>query len=1713
MEKNNVFYDLQKFAAPTLRSSSSGVTYIGSNSNAAFGIVHSGTATTALSTANSPYYLMSDSTVATSEAAVTSSATSVVGGGSYFNISGNVAASFSSEVALSGIGTIGATSNTDTAYFYLGSAGADYFGEASIVGSGVSLKPDEGMSNTKINGATLNFSLATTDKYVSFSGGKTFSAGASNPTLTAGTGSSTQVALASIDQYQTWVMADSSVSLTFAETSYKASDTATVTAGDTNGTYLNFAVGNDSTKSAINITDNGASTVKFGLNSTVVSGTAGIVDSATALSSSAIKLHMAGSKEGTVTAGAAGVLSFASSSHSDTATVTAAGITAVENLYNASWSNLASTLVSVGKEQWAFSDKSNVTLAGADTDGHVAYVSGLGSSANATVTMQSDGIFKIGAADSTIPSWNISNTSITNASDVAVFDGTGVAVTLKAGSTGNVVAKGNSSDAPTLKASAFNGDSLVLAEGGAAVTVSGTAIAAASSIAAGTDWLVYGKGRDVTLGNTRVSLTNSVNSDSLAAAIQSKSADATNALGSIASLSGNAAITLGSWASGTNDSLDNVTVMGTEWSFDKMQTSTVTFDSLGAATIAAGTNAADGSALSVTGSDGANVTAVTLNSSNNSIAAYLNGQLGYFTNDTNGAVGFELETGSATTGIKGIKDFGKGAYATITGDNDFTVAVTGGNTYSFTNGATSDVDNRFYMTSDTKVGLVVTNLDENANYNVTGGNVTFVANGAAATQTTNVNADTAETKTLTLNGTTVSISANAIGGATVSANDTDGIATISGVYANSTIKTDSDQAFAVVFTNATSGSSVRSFNVNDISLTFDSSTTVPGIFTMNVDQTSGGNYVTIKGGDLGSSSLPAITASQGVYQVGSGAAVTINDSLGGYLYWSGTALTGEDMSVYDKRVAREEAAANASTLATSYSTVGGYAGFRNLSNLPQSVTSGTVAGYEDGSTLATNESVDGGINIYGNTSLSAATSVTLESDVDGGVNISSNEGASVKNAIIDFTGGDADLAIIGVNGTVSANHTVLASNAQSTVMFGANASGGSNMAKAGTGGAYLYNEGKKASLIGNSGNDTIWAQSGDFVEGGAEADYFYDSGNYTIRDYSVSDGDVLVVTQVSTSTGVKRNQISANQNVIQIGTGGAITLGTDYDDDEQSQRQVIINSDVGSSVNNQYIAWASPYGTDNIDVSEFVAGKKGALVLADENDNAADSVTGSANGDTIYAGANDTINAGAGADLIVLSTVSAGNDEGIKVSLSAGANTVEGWSYGFQNSEAGNSQLLATTTDYSDLKFKMKNGYLTLSDTSNRASVTFADQVSSGENYDILYGDTKIRFIQSGRNSTISSDDNVADFYTAEKNATLTFASGVESSLNINLSDSSQFVSISAVNVETEAVATVIGGSAKETVQVSGSLDNNAVKTVSLGGGNDVIISTGDDTDTAGNLLVFGSGDGKDTIQNFSYYQGADADPYGEAADTLYLTQYASLKASNRSIEISTTSSDKVVIARDSTDSTVSDDIMKLQIGNATATMKVGRYTTGGTSHANSFTYDSSVNLYYGNADASKDSLTVSTDENTEIWLSGEPSGKNYIGVNAIDASGATDANFTLIGSSGNNTLVGAGSGSYTTLWGADSGNNLINGGAGEDVLYYGGRSNDTVSNFTSDDVIWLGSLNITNTDYYTTSQIKFNFSEGGSLVVNSNNSGVKFRLTDNTEWSLNQTTGEWTQV
>ena len=804
------------------------------------------------------------------------------------------------------------------------------------------------------------------------------------------------------------------------------------------------------------------------------------------------------------------------------------------------------------------------------------------------------------------------------------------------------------------------------------------------------------------------------------------------------------------------------------------------------------------------------------------------------------------------------------------------------------------------------------------------------------------------------------------------------------------------------------------------------------------------------------------------------------------------------------------------TLETDVTAFKLYSGISNgISSLPESIKSSQIAGYENATdTLPTNSSVAGGINISVDTEKQIDSTTTLgdtanlrhvklDSAVADDVIIAEPEGTSIWSSIIDISGSTRNtLVAIGTGENNSyVNHTILGSAYDGdTIILIGDKSKGNNYVKAGDGGAYIYNAGIKATLEGGAGQDLIFAGKDDYVEGGKNADAFYDSNNaqnsggYTIGDYSIKEGDVIVATNFSGENTVKSSDFKLANGVIAIAGGNKITLGN-------GENQVMFTD--SSAKKNYKLVWADEYGGE-LNANNIFDTDTGVIIVADQNSRS-DIITGSVKSDTIFAGGNDTIYSGDGKDKIYLKEAS-GNEFAAAVDLgenSKDSKEVNDWSFGFNKEDN-----LVINSNPEELSYHVtKNDNLDIS-SENGSLILIAEDNATRDKFDVLIGDSKynpekVSVVKNRANATVDSNAEIADLYIADgKHSSLTFSENVTDEISLDNNNDRSNIHYYAMNNNSKA--TITGSDNSEYVTLGGSAANNARKTVSLGGGKDKITSGGADASTAGHTILFGAGnDGIDTIYNYGYYQGKKSDLLKKGADILAISNWdfnsddtgeTSIYVSKNNIAVTVNSNNTINISGEVN----SDNMVILQLDGEE---RIAKFGLSNNKKGNEFTYSKEANFYYGDTKHAKDKLIVdSNTTNAEIYLDNSQDAE-YYGIKEIDASEAK-GKLVLFGNSSNNVITSGGS--NASLWGGEGGDDELIGSDARDTFFFTANGgNDTVKNFDNGvDKIVMSDVTLADLAVYNfngDNEIGIELNDGSKLTVTSeeNLSGAMFQFSN----------------
>ncbi len=1108
------------------------------------------------------------------------------------------------------------------------------------------------------------------------------------------------------------------------------------------------------------------------------------------------------------------------------------------------------------------------------------------------------------------------------------------------------------------------------------------------------------------------------------------------------------------------------------------------------------------------------------------------------------------------TGIEGLAFDQEDGAVKVSGDGAFEVKA-GKNTYN----VATDADN---ITFDAEANKLNTSVVGGKNYSVTGGDADFTTtdvvsggkfaasiNGAGVTITNNDSAT--DNYVITANNGEANISEVAgldAGDAVNVTGDSDGYT----AYFAAADDVDDEQVVTFTANSAKISVQAKYVDANIVTITADSSgteVTVQGIEGDAVVSVASGATYHFKNSlarnevTVGGSAYTAVTLSSGGDVVTNPASGRVEDIMND----DSETRVNADQGKWDE-VASVGGADD--TVVSNHAQV--YEDFYSLNT--SGVASNTVAGYTSQDDTAPT-STESSINISGQSPIGTATAVgdaahvTLTGDSNVGrvpINIQKNESPNVTDVTVNLTNSDTPSTVaVGTTGAVTASHAIQLSNAgtaanPSTAYLGAQATG-ENVVVGGTGSNAIRHDGdSRASIAGGSSNDTIKGSTHDIVSGGTGGDLFYDTSGYAL-DYNVAEGDVIIASRLNNLSEVTAANVRGIGNQVGFGNGEyLLTLGN-VDPNAAVHVKVAVMNDDGNVVSGiRDVVLANGNGV----VDATAAGSNGALIVANAARGAGvHAIVGSEGADTISVGNYDTVSGAAGNDTITIDEGSVG----VAVAMSAGNDTVSGWTYGFDKA-SGATQLVAGGAAVTGRVFEDR---LLLS-LEGGESMSFDDTADLGDakqmhgQYNILVDDRKFIGIRNGDAGAgyaeITNNDEIADAYFAEREGTLIFTNGVTENLGVIDLASANYQDIRNLVLHNNSGAVVYGSADRETVVVGGEAVVGANKIISLGGGNDYIMSGGN-TGIAAHDFLFAKGDGRDTIVGYNHYSGINDDPDKTESDVIILGNLAGLKVdvdenARTRVEFALSETDQLVVYEDANSYDYNKDMYHVLIADSQSDgiAKIGYSTI-----ANTFSYDKEVDYYIGSSGEARDTLVINaTNENVEVRMDGQKQdGKFYRGIGVIDASAATYTNTTLTGSAANNSIVSGGEGTINFLWGGAGSNTLV-GGAGQDFFLYTKNANayvagaDHSNTSGTNDIIYgydcntdsiiLSDVTIADINYAAMAQAGGNygitenavtvaFNNGGSVTVDpTNQDRVRFYLNDGrgnlVAYSANRETGSW---
>lgn len=421
-------------------------------------------------------------------------------------------------------------------------------------------------------------------------------------------------------------------------------------------------------------------------------------------------------------------------------------------------------------------------------------------------------------------------------------------------------------------------------------------------------------------------------------------------------------------------------------------------------------------------------------------------------------------------------------------------------------------------------------------------------------------------------------------------------------------------------------------------------------------------------------------------------------------------------------------------------------------------------------------------------------------------------------------------------------------------------------------------------LIGGTGNDTIYAGEGDVVYGGTGADSIVldnvaatiglgnKGGADTVKGFDTTKDVILAMDTVATGLTFSTDTTNSNALVVSSGKNGSLELsGVELEntDGKKSKMLTVQNGLAGDKVTVEVLkaddalsadaAFVSAVGTDSVGVSFNDEGAATVIDLANtkvfgdarkyRNINAAtisgsgaDTLIGSRGADTLMAhntSGNVTIFGGAGNDSLV--------DDGATGSVtflyaaSNGLDTIKGYT------NTGKTDVLSFYNDsvqtYTRVERDDDGIVFTFGDAKQKLTVQTADEVDTAVAIQKNYGDVEYaKFGKSTEAANFTYESNVSLYYGGKgQDNKLTISSADDAT--IALYDSNKFVNIKNVDASASTGELVLIGSADNDVLTAGS----GAATLFGGKGNDTLNGGYGQT-----TFYFDKAGGKDVINSLN---------------------------------------------------------------------------------------------------------------------------------------------------------------------------------------------------------------------------------------------------------------------
>lgn len=677
--------------------------------------------------------------------------------------------------------------------------------------------------------------------------------------------------------------------------------------------------------------------------------------------------------------------------------------------------------------------------------------------------------------------------------------------------------------------------------------------------------------------------------------------------------------------------------------------------------------------------------------------------------------------------------------------------------------------------------------------------------------------------------------------------------------------------------------------------------------------------------------------------------------------------------------------------------------------------------------------------------------------------------------------------------------------------------GGSGTNAYGVGDVVVVDEasaiGNRVNITGGAGDDSVYVRNDgdvvfDMANGGADKLITFASSNarVTLSNYQSSTGAGIQIEEPHARDSVGGIAEAIEEGKILFGDG-IISVTTAAGNAEISFGD---NSVIGGTLVNLY----TPDGTkQGVGFTHSEGGTVGSAERDDDLILIGNSVgkkrgnatlVGGLGNDTVFAGEGDSIDAGAGNNVIVLENDSTRG--GAAIVLGAGNTTVKNTNNTFYADHGDTLEVAPSAISYDTV-----TGNLIVSSTGVNATIVAPDKdsiagtatdsigLATGSDYVnqlVKDAEGKTWKMAVGGDSAVidvkADEDIRADYYKAGGVTFENYNGAVQ--VDLSKGEDAWATTIDGVEAVFENVVSLEGGSGNTVFKGS-----EANETFIAGKGNTSLYGAG------GKNLLVGYNDGSEgnktkeghttffilgqngtavnTIQNFAFVGDDNYTNNSIAADMIEIDVENNFVTAN-SVEVSNSD---VVFSVENRNTGVRESVLVKDA--AGKDMRVTDSVVAQVAEEE-LNFDKFANFYL--ATGKNATVKVSNDQDySKVWLANPSLGTTFVGdIHVIDATNSS-VTAELAGNDYNNSIYG-GAGD-TSLWGGNFGDDLLVGGTGKNTFYYAlGNGADTIQGAKEGDVIDLTGVTIADVEagvalgisQIDDSGVSIGFATGGTLRV-----------------------------